>query len=139
MALGDLTQYVRELGKRVESKSVADAAAEAMEESITSAARKAMGGNLTLSGLRAGPSVIKADSSSGRAEVTLQNTTLADKGRRRASPARARGRALATPFGPRMSVKGSTTRGKEFIEHGSDDAFDAGIDAAMSVIGRGFG
>ena len=98
-----------------------------------------MGGNLTLSGLRSGPSVIKADSSSGRAEVVLQNTTLADKGRRRSTRAKARGRALATPFGPRASVAGSTTTGKQFIDRGSDDAFDAGIEAAMSVIGKGFG
>ena len=52
--------------------------------------------------------------------------TLADKGRRRAVPAKAEGRPLRTPWGPRMSVRGSTTAGHNITATAGPKALDEG-------------
>ena len=132
----DLSRFIKELAEKVESPATAQAAAEAMEREFTIVAKGAMGGDLKLSGLHAGPTVIKAESSGGEAELQIRNITLTDKGRRRATRAKARGRALATPFGPRASVAGSTTQGKDVLDRGSESTFAAGIKAAMSQLER---
>lgn len=132
----DLARYVEDIARRVESPAVTRAAAAAMAVVVTRAVSDALGGNLSMSGLKGRPARVEPSSNGPMATVAVSGAafTLIDKGRRRRVPARARaGGALSTPWGPRNSVKGSTTRGQHVLDRVADRAFDAGADAAATV------
>lgn len=132
----DLTQHLERIERRIDSPAVTSAAADAMAVEVEAATRAALGGDLTMSGLRGGRARIEATTRPHQAVVTASGAafTLADKGRRRAVRAKAKPRsAIATPWGPRASVNGSTTAGKDILGTAAARAFDAGATAAADA------
>ena len=115
MSAGALARYARDLVDdldAVDTRRAADAAVKAMRD----ATARVLGGDLSMSGLRGSSARIESKGTGRNVVVVTMSGgayTLADKGRRRAVPAKARGRPLSTPYGPRMSVRGSTTRGAD--------------------------
>jgi len=136
----DLTQYVERIEKRIESPAVTQAASEAMAEEVTTAVKVALGGDLAMSGMRGGRARIDPKVRPHQAVVSVSGAafTLIDKGRRRAVRAKAAPRSgLATPWGPRASVKGSTTAGQHVLDRVASKAFSAGAEAAAEVAFEG--
>jgi hypothetical protein len=129
MAVPNLTKYADIAEQRLTDPTVAAAAASAMVEQV--------GVDLRMS--RAGKLIIGPESSSGRAAVAVGGAyRLADQGRRRVVRAYARpGSALATPWGPRASVAGSTTKGFAITDEAHASAFKAGRQAGVDSIGWG--
>ena len=135
----DLSRYVKELGEVVKDRGVLEAAAEAMAEEMKTATARYIGGDLRMSNFRGAAVEFRTETRSGEVTVEIAGGTygLADKGRRQARRAWARrGSALATPWGPRASVRGSTTTGFNITDKHSDDAFDAGIRAVVAELDR---
>jgi hypothetical protein len=110
-----------------------------MAKAMRAATARAIGGDLRMSGSDAGAARIEPSTSAGEASVEMSGATyaLADKGRRRSRPARARrGHALATPWGPRVSVRGSTWAGFDITDRTARKAITAGVKALDGAIGR---
>ena len=109
----------------IDTRRAADEAAKVMKQ----ATARVLGGDLSMSGLRGGGRARIETKGTGRNRVVVSMSgaayTLADKGRRRAVPAKAKGRPLSTPWGPRMSVRGSTTRGHDITGTAGPKALDA--------------
>jgi hypothetical protein len=137
MAVPNLTKYADIAEQRLTDPTVAAAAASAMVEQVRSVASRHVGVDLRMS--RAGKLIIGPESSSGRAAVAVGGAyRLADQGRRRVVRAYARpGSALATPWGPRASVAGSTTKGFAITDEAHASAFKAGRQAGVDSIGWG--
>lgn len=136
----DLTGHLDRLVQRVQEQSFPHAA-EQMAEELRNAARSELGGDLTLSG-GGGTVVIDGESTRGRLVVKVGGAyRLVNDGRRRVVAASAPlGHALNTPWGPRQSVSGSTTRGKRITESARSHVFRAGRDGVMEEVkwgGRG--
>ena len=108
-----------------------------MTDVLRSGAARHLGGDLTMSGVAVAVT-IEPTSRSGEAAVAVGGAYgLADGGRRR-SPRRIRGRpALRTPWGPRASVRGSTSPGFAITTSYADDAFAAGRVAALDQVAWG--
>lgn len=133
----DLTRRLDRLVRRVENQ-VHTAAADAMAEAFRDGVARKLGGDLTFSG-GAGTVRVKGEAERGRITVNVGGAYgLADQGRRRAVQARAgKGRALATPFGPRRSVRGSVWRGFGITRQYGRRAIGAGVDALMDDVDWG--
>lgn len=141
-----LVVLAEEAEKAVTSPKVQEAAAKAMEKGMTVGTRVALHGGLNLSGFRGAPIAFEADYTGGTGKVTLPlkggTYALADKGRRRARRViRPKGRkrkgqrrpTLATPWGPRVSVKGSTSPGFGLTDRLGPKALDDAEEAARSA------
>ena len=138
-----LTASLDELIRTVDGIAPAKAAGAAMLEAHTKATARYIGADLRMHNFRGGPVDFEARVTRARAEVTLSGGTyaLADKGRRQARRSRARGRmangrrnVVRTPYGPRVSAKGSTTAGFHITERHGGESVDAGIEAAWDVV-----
>jgi hypothetical protein len=129
----DLAGHLERLTRRVEDQQF-PRAAERMAETLSDGARSAMGGDLTFSG-GAGTVRIEGEAERGRVVVTVSGAyALADKGRRSAVSAKATGRGLRTPFGPRRSVKGSTWGGFGITSRYGRQALRAGVDGVVDEV-----
>jgi hypothetical protein len=136
----DLLKPLDELTKRVESPTVTRAAAEAMADELKQATAQRIGADLSLSRMPGSRARFTATSRKGVAEVTPSGSawTIANKGRRTVRAATGtNGRPLRTPFGPRMSVKGSTSQGSNILQASRSKVFDAGKDATIKAVRRG--
>ena len=126
MGAAALARYAEELIEQLDdldTRRGGDAAVKVMRQATAAV----IGGDLAMSGLKGGPARIEAKPGRNRVVVEMSGGayTLADKGRRRAVPAKARpGSALATPFGPRLSVRGSTTAGAHITDRAGPKALD---------------
>jgi hypothetical protein len=129
----DLTRYIDRIEERVRQGPHIDSAVAAMTESLANAARAHLGGDLTMSGTGQ-EAIIEPGRADGH-QLTVRTGgvyALADTGRRRAVDAEAApGEALATPFGPRRRVRGSTWPGFGITERHGRDALQEGIRAFM--------
>jgi hypothetical protein len=106
-----------------------------MAEALREAAAGYLGGDLTMSG--AGTASIEVgDRARSRLSVRSGGVYgLADTGRRRAVEAVAEtGTALATPWGPRQRVAGSTWGGFGITAAHGRDAIRAGIQAYLDAL-----
>jgi hypothetical protein len=111
-----------------------------MADSMRRSTATAIGSDLRLSGFRGGAASFEPKGTSGQAEVTISGAayTLADKGRRRArARILAKSEALRTPWGPRRSVRGSTSRGKNITGRAAPKAMEAGKRAIVDAIRSG--
>lgn len=132
----DLTGHLDRLVQRVENQVHVEAA-DVMAESLRRGAASAMGGDLTFSG-GAGTARVTGKAERGRVVVEVGGAyALADKGRRSPVPARARGRGLRTPFGPRKAVKGSTWSGFGITARHGREALRAGVDGVRRAVDWG--
>lgn len=137
--MNDLTKPLEDLQRRLVSPVVTQQGAKAMADVMRKATASAIGPDLRLSHFRGGPVQIEAKGTIGVATTTISGAAyaLADKGRRRARRRiYPRGHALATPFGPRASVKGSTARGHNITERASPQAYEAGKKAILDAVKR---
>ena len=134
----NLSKYVKELEQKIEDPKLLKAGAEAMAESMRKATARYIGGDLRMHNFRGGPPTFKTENAKGLATLEIGGGTyaLADKGRRQAKRAFARGRALDTPWGPKASVKGSTWGGFNITERHSAEALDDGIRAIIFELDR---
>ena len=136
----DLLAPLDALTRRIESPSVTRAAAEAMADELKRATAQRIGADLALSRMPGSRARFTPTSRKGVAEVTPSGSawTIANKGRRTVRGATGTSeRPLRTPFGPRMSVKGSTSKGKNILGSARADVFDAGKDATVKAVRRG--
>jgi len=136
----DLLKPLDALTKRIESPATARAASVAMADELKAAAARTIGADLTLSGMPGRRARFTATSRAGVAEVTPSGAawTIADKGRRTVRAATGTpGRPLRTPWGPRQSVKGSTSRGHDILGRARPKVFDAGRAAVMKAVNDG--
>ena len=130
MSARALARYAKDLVDdldNVDTRRAADAAVKVMRD----ATARVIGGDLAMSGLRGGRARIESKGTGRNVVVVTMSGgayTLADKGRRRAVPAKAKGRPLSTPWGPRMSVRGSTTRGHDITGRTGPKALDKAAD-----------
>lgn len=140
--MSTLAQTVEDVAERATSAATTRAAARAMADELRDVTERYLGGDLTMSGAKPRASArIEPQSSKGSASVETGGAYgLADLGRRRAVPARGkrkrgkRGRALRTPWGPRVSVDGSTWAGFDITERAARDVFKAGTDAVTEAL-----
>lgn len=134
----DIGKYIDRIEDRIRSGRHIDAAADAMADALSKAAARYIGGDLRMSGVRGGGSArIEPGATSGLSISVRSGGVygLADSGRRRAVAAEAApGSALATPFGPRRRVKGSTWGGFHITERHAREAFAEGIGAYMDAL-----
>jgi hypothetical protein len=141
VASSSLARYALDLVEKlddIDTRRAADAAVKVMHD----ATARVIGGDLRMSGLDHGGAARIESKRSGRNQVVVTMSgasyTLADKGRRRAVPARARrGSALATPFGPRASVRGSTSRGHDITDRYGPKALDKAADVIVDDLDWG--
>ena len=140
MGAAALARYAEELVEQLDdldTRKAGDAAVKVMRQATAAV----IGGDLTMSGLKRGGAA-RIEAKPGRNRVTIELSggayTLADKGRRRAVAATARpGSALATPFGPRMAVRGSTTAGAHITDRAGPKALDEAADAIVDDLDWG--
>ena len=136
----DLLKPLDALTKRIESTAVTRAASEAMADELKSATARVIGANLALSGMPGRRARFTTTARSGVAEVTPTGAawTIANHGRRtvRAAVGTSQ-RPLRTPWGPRVSVRGSTSRGHDILSRARPAVFDAGRDAVVEAVRRG--
>jgi hypothetical protein len=136
----DLLAPLDALTKRIESPTVTRAASEAMADKLQRATAQRIGADLTLSRLPGSRAKFTATSRKGLAEVTPSGSawTIANKGRRTVRGATGTPqRPLRTPFGPRQSVKGSTSAGFDILGRARAGVFDAGKDEVVKAVRRG--
>lgn len=133
MAGIDLTRHIDRIENEVRSGRQIDAAARAMADSLRDATARYLGGDLTMSGTGESATVEVGDQSATRLSVRTGGVYgLADGGRRRAVEAEAEtGKALATPWGPKQRVKGSTWAGFGITAAHGREALRDGIAAYM--------
>lgn len=124
------------------------AAGKAAKDAAGDVARRDLGGDMAMSGMRRKVKLSSGYDLTGTG-LTLNLRpaglwTLADRGRRRVkpvSPRKSGAQALNTPWGPRASVKGSTSRGLHTIDDAEkqveQDAFKA-VDKAITTRLRSF-
>jgi hypothetical protein len=142
-----LVAVADEAVEAVTSPKVQQAAAEAMEKAMSEGTRTIIGGgDLRLSGWRGAPMSFDADYTAGSGVVRLPlkggTYALADEGRKRArKKIRPKGRkrrgqrrpTLATPYGPRVSVKGSTWSGFHLTDRLAPKVLDEAEEAAVAA------
>lgn len=136
MAGAGLEAKLEEIAERATSSSTTTAAAQAMADALESAISAKIGG-LTMSRFAGGPVRLEPSGAEGRAELGVSGATwtLADAGRRRVTGARARrGSGLRTPWGPRASVKGSTSAGFGIGASAGPDVMRAGVEAVRAKV-----
>lgn len=136
----DLLAPLDKLTKRVESPTVTRAAATAMADTLQRATAQRIGSDLSLSRLPGSRARFTPSARTGVAEVTPTGAawTIANRGRRTVHAATGtNGRPLRTPYGPRMSVRGSTSPGKNILGAARASVFDAGKDATIEAVRRG--
>jgi hypothetical protein len=123
------------LTERVTSSATTTATAVAMADALTDIAAGYLGGDLTMSGV--GSAVIDPATADGAAVVRTGGVYgLADGGRRAVRRATApRRSALATPWGPRASVAGSTWAGFHITDRARGDVLEAGRQAIRDAAG----
>lgn len=136
--MATFTEAARALTERATGAATMTIAAEAMGDALVAAAGRYLGGDATMSGT--GRTVtVETDGAAGTATVTPGGAWgLADGGRRVVRPARRpRGkRGLATPWGPRASVKGSTWPGFGIGAAAQTEVADAGRQAIREAVAR---
>jgi hypothetical protein len=136
----DLLRPLDALTKRIESPTVTRAASEAMADELQRATAQRIGADLSLSRMPGSRARFQATNSKGVAEVTPSGSawTIANKGRRTVRGATGTPqRPLRTPFGPRMSVRGSTSAGFDILGRARSSVFDAGKDATIKAVRSG--
>ena len=112
----DLTAPLDQLAAQLASGAPARAGAAAAAEVMQEATARVLGGDLAMSGLKGGDTAEFDTSHTEATAVVVAGVgpvfALADTGRKRRVPAHAARRsALATPWGPRVSVEGSVWEG----------------------------
>lgn len=125
------------LERRATGPATMSAAADAMGEALLDVAARALGGDVTMSGTGRAVTV-EPQSTDGVATVRAGGAYgLADAGRHRERRATRRGRrgGLATPWGPRASVAGSTWAGLRIGDRAGRDVYDAGRQAIRDAVG----
>jgi len=111
-------------------------AAQAMADALLALAAGYLGGDATMSGTGRAVTV-EPSSADGSATIRAGGAWgLADGGRRVVRPARRSGNrgGLRTPWGPRASVKGSTSAGLGISDR-SSEVLDAGKQAIRDAVG----
>lgn len=134
----DLTGPLDRLAEQLAGIDLARAGAEAGAEAMREATASYLGGDLSMSGLRASDAVFDtAATAPGRVSIVGAGPTfaLADKGRRRSVRAQAdRRSALVTPWGPRASVEGSLWGGFGITDNHASEALAAAAAAVVDGI-----
>jgi hypothetical protein len=149
-----LTLVLDDVIDAVKDPRVLDAAADALEETMTEGVSSTpIGHDLRLSGFRGGPMEFKASYTAGTGVVTMPlaggTYALADKGRYKAPkrrPIRSKTRkrrgqrrpTLSTPWGPRVSVRRSKWPGFRLTDRFGNKAIGQSVEAAAREVVRQF-